>query len=442
MKLGLTEELLSMHKRASGHVQMLVWILVLFGLLGLALEQLAWSFVLGLTVYLFWSLRQTIRLHQWLFQHYSGEDIPQSHGLWGDLFDGLYRLQKRNQETENQLKAMIKRIRTSTNALKDAVIMTNAYGQMDWWNDAACRLFGFRRDKDQGQLFTNLLRDPAFKRYFDNKNYDEALKIQSPYDPNILLRLHITLFGEEDRLILAQDITRVQQLEQMRRDFVSNVSHEMRTPLTVIKGYVETLQDADDSPKKWARALTSMGDQTQRLDLLVSDLLLLEKYESQDAEDVSRTVAVKALLETICHDATLFSGEQKHQITLCCEVGDDLIGEESQLRSAFSNLVFNAVKYTPANGDINVRWYRNSRGVHLSVEDNGCGFDPIHIPRLTERFYRADPSRNKNTGGSGLGLAIVKHVLINHNGSLEIHSRMDQGSEFICHFPLSQIATS
>lgn len=427
-----------MHKQTAAHVNILIWVLLAFGLAGLVFDQLAWSLVVGLSIYLFWSLRQAIRLHHWLYQNPSGEEIPQSYGLWGDLFDALYRLQKRNLDTRRQLEAMIKRIRSSANALKEGVIMTNAYGQMDWWNDAACQLFGFRRDQDQGQLISNLLRDPAFKRYFDAKHYDEALKLPSPSDPNILLRIHITLFGEEDRLILAQDITRIHQLEQMRQDFVSNVSHEMRTPLTVIKGYVETLQDSGEAPAKWSRALSSMGDQTQRLDILVSDLLLLEKYESQDSESDSKQVNTPSLLASICQDAELFSGTQAHQISLQCDTEVELFGEEGQLRSAFSNLVFNAVKYTPANGQIKVRWYQDHRGAHLSVKDSGCGFDPIHIPRLTERFYRADPSRNKDTGGSGLGLAIVKHVLINHGGRLEIFSGLDQGSEFICHFPVSQ----
>lgn len=426
-----------MHKKAAGHIQFLAWGFALCVVIGLLIDQLAWVLVFALSSYLIWYVRQAVRLHHWLYQRKAPIEIPESYGLWGDLFDGLHQVQQQNKQTQASLKAMIQRVRTSTNALKEAVVMTNEEGQMEWWNKAAERMFGFRSDQDLGQLMTNLIRDPDFKRYFDSKDYEEALEIESPLDSNVIVRVYITLFGREDRLIFAQDVTRIHHLEQMRRDFVSNVSHEMRTPLTVIHGYIETLQDAGDVPSKWQRPLRSMADQTRRLELLVSDLLLLEKYESQDQAGLSHRVDVKKLLGSICHDAEVLSGEREHNIVLQCDSEDVLIGEEGQLRSAFSNLVYNAVKYTPTGGEITVHWYQDHLGGHLTVRDTGCGFDPVHIPRLTERFYRADPSRNKGTGGSGLGLAIVKHVLINHNANLEIQSEENVGSEFTCHFPLA-----
>ncbi len=429
-----------MHKRAAGHLQFLVLGLILVVLIGWVIGELAWALAVGLLAYVLWSLRQATRLHHWLYHGDDSRDVPESYGFWGDLFEGLHQVQQQNKSIQRSLKSMIERVRSSTDALKDAVIMTNAKGQMDWWNQAAGQLLGFREDKDVGQLITNLIRTPQFKEYFELKQYDKPLEIHSPYNPNLVLRIHITLFGEEDRLVLAQDITRIHHLEQMRRDFVSNVSHEMRTPLTVIHGYIETLQDSPDTPAKWARALKSMADQTQRLEVLVTDLLLLEKYESEDHKTKQKEVKLTKLLSMVVHDAELYSGERQHRISLQCDTGDCLIGEENQLRSAFSNLVFNAVKYTPDQGQIDVLCWSDHQGCHVSVRDTGCGFDPIHIPRLTERFYRADPSRNHNTGGSGLGLAIVKHVLINHDATLEVHSQIDQGSEFTCHFPLSRVS--
>lgn len=426
-----------MHKKAAGHIQFIAWGFVLCSVFGYAIGQLAWVLCAALTVYVLWSVRQAVRLHHWLYERKNTGDIPESYGLWGDLFDGLHQMQQQNKQTQAKLKAMIQRVRTSANALKQGVVMTNEDGQMEWWNDASVSMFGFRTQQDVGQLMTNLIRDPEFKRYFDSKDYGRALEIQSPVDPNMLLRVHITLFGREDRLIFAQDVTRIHRLEQMRRDFVSNVSHEMRTPLTVIHGYIETLQDAPNVPSNWQRPLRSMADQTRRLELLVSDLLLLEKYETQDRNRPRQHINIETLLESICHDAQVLSGEREHDIRLSCDNPDLIIGEEGQLRSAFSNLIYNAVKYTPAGGEIDVLWYRDARGAHMSVQDTGCGFDPIHIPRLTERFYRADPSRNKGTGGSGLGLAIVKHVLINHNGNLTIESQENEGSRFTCHFPPS-----
>ena len=429
-----------MQKKAAGHIQSIAWAFVLCLLVGVLVGEVAWVLVLALSVYLVWTVRQAVRLHRWLFQQGGSNEIPESIGLWGDLFDGLYQEQQQNLQSQKHLKSLIERVRVSTNALKEAVVMTNGEGQMEWWNDAAGRLLGFRSNQDQGQLITNLFRDPAFTHYYESKVYDDALEIASPIDATILLRVYITLFGKDDRLLFAQDITRIHQLEQMRRDFVSNVSHEMRTPLTVIHGYLETLTDSPDAPAKWMRPLRSMADQTRRLEVLVSDLLLLEKYESQGRQGASQSVNVGTLLTLICQDARLLSGERAHDIQLSCETDDALFGEESQLRSAFSNLIYNAVKYTPEHGEIRVRWYRDGLGLHLSVKDNGCGFDPLHIPRLTERFYRADPSRNSNTGGSGLGLAIVKHVLINHGATLDIKSEENKGSEFICHFPLTAAA--
>ncbi|KZZ57294.1 PAS domain-containing sensor histidine kinase [Oleiphilus sp. HI0125] len=428
-----------MHKRASAHVRYLVWAFVLAVLLGLITDLLLPILLVFFASYSLWMVRQALRLHAWLYPTKKPKEVPESYGLWGDLFEGLYYTQLQNKKARKRLSKMIKRVRNSANALKDAVVMTNEMGQMDWWNEAATRLFGFDDDKDQAQLVTNLVRDPEFKAYFDAKKYDDALEITSPTDPNLIIRIHITLFGKQERLILAQDVTRLHHLEQMRRDFVSNVSHELRTPLTVIRGYLETLIDSEEAPEKWHRALMSMEGQTNRLEAIINDLLVLEKFEAQDRVHAEKEVLIVPLLESVLHDAELFSADNEHQISLDIVSNANIFGVENQLRSAISNIVFNAVKYTPAKGSVVIRWWQDHGGCHLSVTDTGCGFDPIHIPRLTERFYRADPSRNSNTGGSGLGLAIVKHVLINHGANLEVQSGIDQGSTFTCHFPNQRV---
>lgn len=442
-----------MHKRSIGHIKYLLWALFSLIILGSLMGQLAWVLAIGLFAYLIWTIVQSVRLHRWLYSRQDEQGIPQSYGLWGDLFEGIYQLQYQNKQTQDHLKSLVNRVQMSTNALKDAVIMTNSEGEMDWWNFAAGDLLGLRLETDRGQRVTNLIRNPAFKRYFDSKDYSEPLEINSPINNKIKLRIHITLFGQEDRLVFAQDITRISRLEQMRKDFVSNVSHDLRTPLTVLKGYIETLQDADTVPVKWQRPLKSMSVQAQRMESLIHDLLLLAKFETADLTHSKERIDIENLLRLICHDAQILSGERQHDITLSFnEIPLDLnhrelasesdkrlfiSGDERQLYSAFSNLVFNAVKYTPDKGQINLFWYQNFQGFHFSVRDTGVGFDPIHIPHLTERFYRTDPSRDMATGGSGLGLAIVKHVLINHKATLEIQSKEGQGSEFTCHFPLS-----
>jgi two-component system phosphate regulon sensor histidine kinase PhoR len=446
-----------MHKRSIGHIKSLIWALIALVLFGLLLGQLAWVLVLGLFTYLVWTIIQSVRLHRWLYsqQNKNQNDlsIPESYGLWGDLFEGIYQLQYQNKQNQDHLKSLINRVQMSTNALKDAVIMTDSEGVMEWWNVAASDLLGFRADTDRGQLISNLIRLPAFKRYFHGKDYHDPLEISSPINKNIKLRIYITLFGQDDRLVFVQDITRISRLEQMRKDFVSNVSHDLRTPLTVLKGYIETLQDAPDVPMKWHRPLKNMATQAQRMDTLIHDLLLLAKFETADLSQTTQQLDIVQLLRMVCHEAQLFSAERKHHIVLRIdhkevgmpgsasgrESGDRIfiMGDERQLYSAFSNLVFNAVKYTPDQGEIILDWWKTRQGFHLSVKDTGVGFDPIHIPHLTERFYRTDPSRDNATGGSGLGLAIVKHVLLNHKGSLEIHSEEGVGSEFICHLPLS-----
>jgi len=424
----------------SRYLRLIITALAGTTLVGLYFGEPLYGLLVGLVAYLWWTLVQARRLYQWLGNPSASDEAPQSIGLWGDIFDSLHKLNQNHLMTQDRLRARINRVQESTNAMRDGVIMTDARGAMEWWNGSAEYLLGFRRSTDQGQYIHNLIRNPAFKAYFDTRDYREPLEINSPAKPHIHLQIQISLFGDDDRLIVAKDVTRLYQLEQMRRDFVGNVSHEMRTPLTVISGYLETLVDhGDELPAKWRRAINTMAAQASRMEALITDLILLSRIETGEHTVDDTLTDVDALLNQICHDARALSGDKGHQITVQISDHRLLQGDESQLRSAFSNLVFNAVKYTPAGGAITVAWSTNRDGAHLSVKDTGIGIDPIHIPRLTERFYRADPSRHKDTGGTGLGLAIVKHVLINHDGNLEIRSKVGEGSEFICHFPRERL---
>ncbi len=419
----------------SRYLRLIITALAGTTLVGFYFGEPLYGLLVGLVAYLWWTLVQARRLYQWLGNPSASDEAPQSIGLWGDIFDSLHKLNQNHLMTQDRLRARINRVQESTNAMRDGVIMTDARGAMEWWNGSAEYLLGFRRSTDQGQYIHNLIRNPAFKAYFDTRDYREPLEINSPAKPHIHLQIQISLFGDDDRLIVAKDVTRLYQLEQMRRDFVGNVSHEMRTPLTVISGYLETLVDhGDELPAKWRRAINTMAAQASRMEALITDLILLSRIETGEHTVDDTLTDVDALLNQICHDARALSGDKGHQITVQISDHRLLQGDESQLRSAFSNLVFNAVKYTPAGGAITVAWSTNREGAHLSVKDTGIGIDPIHIPRLTERFYRADPSRHKDTGGT-----IVKHVLINHDGNLEIRSKVGEGSEFICHFPRERL---
>ncbi len=409
-------------------------------LLGLVSGEYAWALVLGLGGYLYWNLRQLLRLHHWLKSAGPDELPPESSGVWGEVYDAIYHLQKRNMRARGRLQAVIDRVQESTAALKDAVIMLDRQGNLEWWNRAAGQLLGLKRKQDGGQPITNLVRHPHFKEYFEQENYREPLELPSPVNDHRRLQFQVTLYGNGEHLMLVRDVTRVHQLEQMRKDFVANVSHELRTPLTVISGYLETLLDnVDDIQPRWRRPLQQMQQQGSRMQQLLDDLLLLARLEAASYPDDNRPVAVEALLGAIVADARALSAG-RHAISLEADAALRLKGSESELRSAFSNLVFNAVKYSPAGGEICVRWWADDAGAHLSVQDSGVGIEAKHIPRLTERFYRVDASRSVNTGGTGLGLAIVKHVLLHHRGELQIASTPGQGSTFTCHFQARQIA--
>ena len=409
-------------------------------LLGLITDEYAWALVLGLAGYLSWHLQQLLRLHKWLRTRQGDEAPPDGYGLWGEVFDNIYHLQRRDQKVRGRLQAVIDRVQESTAALKDAVIMLDRDGNLEWWNIAAEKLLGLKTPQDSGQQISNLVRDPRFIEYFENHNYNEPLELPSPVSDRLRLQFHITQYGNREHLMLVRDITRLYQLEQMRKDFVANVSHELRTPLTVISGYLETLLDnVEDVNPRWLRALQQMQQQGGRMQNLLNDLLLLAKLEATDYPSNNQPVAVDLLLLSIKNDAQALSGERHHRISLEADPHLKLKGSEAEVRSAFSNLVFNAVKYTPDEGNIQIRWWGDEQGAHLSVQDSGLGIEAKHLPRLTERFYRVDSSRASNTGGTGLGLAIVKHVLLRHRARLEIVSSLGKGSTFTCHFPTQQV---
>ena len=409
-------------------------------LLGLITGEYAWALVFGLAGYLGWQLQQLLRLHKWLRTRQGDEAPPDGYGLWGEVFDSIYHLQRRDQKVRGRLQAVIDRVQESTAALKDAVIMLDRDGNLEWWNIAAEKLLGLKTPQDSGQQITNLVRDPRFIEYFEGNNYQEPLELPSPVSDRLRLQFHITQYGNREHLMLVRDITRIHQLEQMRKDFIANVSHELRTPLTVIAGYLETLLDnVEDVNPRWLRALQQMQQQGGRMQNLLNDLLLLAKLEATDYPSDNQPVAVDLLLLSIKNDAQALSGERHHRISLEADPHLKLKGSEAELRSAFSNLVFNAVKYTPDEGEIRVRWWSDEQGAHLAVSDTGLGIEARHLPRLTERFYRVDSSRASNTGGTGLGLAIVKHVLLRHRASLDIASSLGKGSTFTCHFPTLQV---
>jgi two-component system phosphate regulon sensor histidine kinase PhoR len=378
-------------------------------------------------------LIQINRFEKWLGKM-SGGAYPQAHGVWEEIYYHVYRIKKNNKKRKKKLSKMIDQFRQSTEALPDAAVVLGTHDEIEWTNKAAREVFGLQQN-DRGQRIPNLVRFPEFIRYINSADYSEPVIIPSPVNHNISLSVRIVPYGAGLRLLLAQDVTQIKIMERMRRDFVANVSHELRTPLTVLKGYLETLQDIDDglSPVLTG-SLVQMYGQTERMQHLVDDLLLLTRLESQQKKAVC--VNIPDLLSHICQEGDTLSGRQ---IELSLESDSNIMGEEQELRSAFTNLLSNALKYSPDESIVKMRWYATNEGATLDVEDQGEGIAKADIARVTERFYRVEIKRSKKVTGTGLGLAIVKHVMMRHEGHLSIASEQGKGSCFSCHFPAKRV---
>ena len=414
--------------------RVLLW-LTLALLAGLPLGYPITAVLLMLAAYFAWHLRTMYRFYAWLNGHHFHP--PESRGIWGDILDRVYRLQKRHRQRKRRLSGLIKRFQAATEAMPDATVILDVHGSIEWFNAAAEQHLDLQSGKDQGQRIINLIRHPDFKAYMEAKSPDSPLRMPAPADHNTTLSVRIVPYGTSQRLLLARDITPQVKVENMRRDFVANVSHELRTPLTVVNGFLETLLDDDpgDVPPHVRRSLELMEQQTNRMQHLVEDLLLLSRLETDRTAPPHEVVRIPAVLAMV-REAVEPLLEQKQQTLLIeAKPGLSIYGAEKELYSAFSNLVTNAVRYTPEGGLIQVRWFSGAKGAHLEVQDNGQGIAPQHIPRLTERFYRGDAGRSREVGGTGLGLAIVKHVLNRHQASLRISSTLNKGSTFSCDFP-------
>lgn len=419
------------------YYRLLIGSIIVLAIVGALLGHVWLVLSLGLTLFVAWSIRQQHALLKWL-RNPSGTP-PNAQGLWGQLFDELYNRQRAHSAEIFRLRALLQRVRASAEAIPDGVIMVQNDGSIEWWNASAEAMLGLKQE-DRGSALTNLIRDPKFVRYF-NRGGGDSIKLSAPGREHVRLQMTLVTYNQTERLLMVRDITRLLQLEQMRQDFVANASHELRTPLTVLRGYLETILDQSDRvPSFLHRPLKQMFGQSKRMGNLVEDLLLLTRLDADETDDQGSEVFIDNLMGQLIEDAQALSGEKNHSITFTNEANVNLQGNPNALRSAFSNLVFNAVHYTPENGRIDIAW-RNERGqLVFSVTDDGIGIDPAHIPRLTERFYRVDISRSSATGGTGLGLAIVKHVVQHHDGHLDVRSTLGQGSQFSCVFPHSRAA--
>ncbi|BBN89401.1 phosphate regulon sensor histidine kinase PhoR [Azospira sp. I09] len=403
-------------------------------------RQQAWeTFCGGLLLYLLYHLWFLAKLMRWLRGPLDAR-VPAGWGIWEVAFAGLHRRVRIRLEQQHSLARALERFRLAGEALPDGVVVFNRHRQIDGLNAQAAAHFNLNPATDRGQPVTNLIRQPEMVSYLSAGQFDEPLLLQNDLHKGQTLQIQVIPYGDDQNLLISRDISQLERLENMRRDFVANVSHELKTPLTVVSGFVEMLVDDFDAyPREDAlHYLRLVQEQSGRMQHLIDDLLTLSALETGSLTPLDERVEVPALLASIQQEAQALSAG-RHQISLVCDGPPVLLGCANELRSAFGNLASNAVRYTPDGGRVELIWQRTADGAAFTVADSGIGIAPQHIPRLTERFYRVDRSRSRETGGTGLGLAIVKHVLTRHQGRLEVESEAGKGSRFSACFPALRI---
>ncbi len=415
------------------------WIFFML-VIGLIADAVFVFLFLGMLIYVAWNLYNLNKLSKWLAK--PSKQSPESVGLWDEIYFQLYNLYKRQRKARRKLTSMLSRFQKSTQALPYATIVLNELNEIEWFNPAASKIFDLHTKVDVGQRIDNLIRIPDFVSYLIKREFEKPLKFLFSRKKLIL---NVTPYGSGQYLLSARDVTALSQIDDMRRDFISNASHELRTPLTVMSGYIEFLQDkADESTKA---PLEKVQQQIFRMNNIIVELMDLAKLESSSVVDNSAEVDVPALLNEVYNEAiSLDKNEHNIKIsTSTCENAAEqnnfgekdlkLNGSYEEIRTAISNLLTNAIRYTPEHGDIELFSTVDNSVISIGVKDSGPGIEYEHIPRLTERFYRIDEGRSRAKGGTGLGLAIVKHVLDRHDAHLHIFSEVGKGTTFRCDFP-------
>ncbi len=402
-------------------------------------EALALKFaVAALLVYLLRQLWQERRLARWL-ERGADKPAPSDIGVWGDIFYRLEKLQTHQSRSHSELATALGRFQHAAEAVPDGIVILNEQDRIEWSNPASHRLLGLSAERDRGQYIHYLMRQSDFVDFLNARDYSRQLNISSPVNRGIRLMVQLVPFGADQKLLMVRDVTELERVDAMRRDFVANVSHELRTPLTVVGGFVETLNDmekpADTDLKHYFGIMIS---HTRRMQRLLDDLLTLSRLESSVNAVSDEQVHMPELMRELAREAESLS-RGRHAIRMAIDSDSWLAGSLQELQSAFSNLVSNAVRYTPEGGEITLRWFEQNGHPVFAVTDTGEGIASEHIPRLTERFYRIDRSRSRETGGTGLGLAIVKHILTRHQARLEIRSTPGKGSTFSAIFPAERL---
>ncbi|WP_328984374.1 phosphate regulon sensor histidine kinase PhoR [Thiorhodovibrio winogradskyi] len=404
---------------------------------GLQLAGLHWisALALALLPYLARHLLLLVRLARLIRkQHRLVPPFPL--GFWGEIYRTIARYQQRGRKGRKRQLRFTRRFREAANSVPDALVVLDKGRRVEWANPAASSLMNVQFPRDDGRQLKEVFPHDSLEEYISAGDYSRPIDMTPAHNQSLMLSVRVTPFGErkKQRLVVGRDITKVYHLNMIRRDFVANASHELRTPLTVITGFLERLSESPQTPPGHRRPLSLMRQQGERMRSIIEDLLMLSRLEMDHRTTQITAVEVTELVNAIVSEARILCGDS-HPITLEMDPNLRLLGNQNELYSAFSNLVFNAVKHTPAGTEVRIRWKELGNSPCFSVRDSGQGIAAEHLPRLSERFYRIDKARSRESGGTGLGLAIVKHVLNRHDAQLRIASELGTGSTFSCYFP-------
>lgn len=409
-------------------------------LFGWVYDQLLAGLLLAALSVLAWHLYNLYRLDSWL-RTGRIDVIPDGVGLWPPVFARIQYLREKSRRRRRRWRQLVRELRSSAGAFPDGGVLLTARHEIVTFNAAAQRLLGLKKTRDRGQRIENLLRHPDFIAYLQGRDFNRSIELPGPAGGDTWISCRMIPYGPDQSLLLVRDITSTVRLERTRRDFVANASHELRTPLTVIAGYLEVMAEDRRIPSDWQTPLAEMRTQSLRMGQLLDDLLQLSRLESSAPCSMERAVDMGGLVRAARQEALAMPEHPRSvDIDIASNVG--VLGDETELHSVVSNLVSNAVRYTPPEGSVHIAWRVDEQGGFLSVRDTGIGIAEEDIPRVTERFYRTDRGRARQKGGTGLGLAIVKHALRRHDAELEIRSRVGEGSSFTCHFPPHRLAVS
>ena len=382
-----------------------------------------------MSCYLIMHMYWIFRLKKWLNSP-SLSNLPHGTGIWQQIFTKHYQVFKKNKNSKKELVSALEQFTQAAEALVDGVVALNENNEIIWSNNKAKIMFNLNIKKDIGQPINYIFRNTKLINYLDKANFDESITINLDANLKKVIEVKILLFGEKQKVLIAKDISQAIKIEANRKEFISNVSHELKTPLTVISGFIETLEDMTEFKNKdHKKIFKTMSSQAYRMTKLVDDLLLLSNVESNLFQNRSEKLQIKIIINKIKKSISSIDAK-KHKIKYLINENLNIYGSKKEIESAFYNLITNAIRYTENNGSISISWGLINGLPIFEVKDNGCGIEQKHIDRITERFYRVDPDRSRDTGGTGLGLSIVKNIIKQHNGELKITSEVGKGSSF------------